>query len=112
MAHEHPMVPPRRPDSLGSAPRDTEPPAAPPPPVPPAPAVPPTPRPRRVGHAPQQPGAAVAMAVTARTHKKSSSYDEGSLDQYLRDISIYPLIDRAEEVRLAQRIRDGDGEAL
>jgi RNA polymerase primary sigma factor len=52
------------------------------------------------------------MAVTARTHKKSSSYEEGSLDQYLRDISIYPLIDRDEEVRLAQRIRDGDAEAL
>ncbi|HEU4563368.1 MAG TPA: RNA polymerase sigma factor RpoD/SigA [Gemmatimonadaceae bacterium] len=52
------------------------------------------------------------MAVTARTHKKSSSYEEGSLDQYLRDISIYPLIDREEETRLAQRIRDGDGEAL
>ncbi|MDQ3697075.1 MAG: RNA polymerase sigma factor RpoD/SigA [Gemmatimonadota bacterium] len=52
------------------------------------------------------------MAVTARTHKKSSSYEEGSLDQYLRDISIYPLIDRNEEVRLAQRIRDSDAEAL
>jgi RNA polymerase primary sigma factor len=51
------------------------------------------------------------MAVTARTHKKSS-YEEGSLDQYLRDISIYPLIDRGEEIRLAQRIREGDGEAL
>ena len=30
-------------------------------------------------------------------HKKSS-YDEGSLDQYLRDISAYPLITRDEEV--------------
>ncbi|HEX6534084.1 MAG TPA: RNA polymerase sigma factor RpoD/SigA [Gemmatimonadaceae bacterium] len=49
------------------------------------------------------------MAVTQ--HKKSS-FDEGSLDQYLRDISAYPLIDRDEEVRLAQRIRMGDGEAL
>jgi RNA polymerase primary sigma factor len=49
------------------------------------------------------------MAVT--THKKSS-FDEGSLDQYLRDISAYPLIDRDEEVRLAQRIREKDGEAL
>jgi RNA polymerase primary sigma factor len=52
------------------------------------------------------------MAVTARSHKKSSGYEEGSLDQYLRDISVYPLIDRDEEVRLAQRIRDGDLEAL
>jgi RNA polymerase primary sigma factor len=49
------------------------------------------------------------MAVT--THKKSS-YDDGSLDQYLRDISAYPLIGREEEVRLAQRIRTGDAEAL
>jgi RNA polymerase primary sigma factor len=49
------------------------------------------------------------MAVT--THKKSS-YDDGSLDQYLRDISAYPLIGREEEVRLAQRIRLGDAEAL
>ena len=49
------------------------------------------------------------MAVTP--HRKSA-YDEGSLDQYLRDISIYPLIDRAEEVRLAQLIRRKDMEAL
>ena len=42
----------------------------------------------------------------------ASTYDEGSLDQYLRDISIYPLIDRDEEVRLAQLIRVKDGEAL
>src|ERR1041385_5061624 len=43
---------------------------------------------------------------------KKSSYEEGSLDQYLRDISIYPLISRDEEVRLAQRIRVNDQEAL
>ena len=43
---------------------------------------------------------------------KKSSYEEGSLDQYLRDISIYPLISRDEEVRLAQRIRQNDQEAL
>ena len=49
------------------------------------------------------------MAVTS--HKKSS-YEEGSLDQYLRDISAYPLIDREEEVRLAQRIRLNDQSAL
>jgi len=47
------------------------------------------------------------MAVPS--HKKSS-YDEGSLDQYLRDISAYPLIDRDEEVRLAQLIRVKDAE--
>lgn len=49
------------------------------------------------------------MAVTGN---KKQSFDEGSLDQYLRDISAYPLIDRDEEVRLAQRIRVGDGDAL
>ena len=49
------------------------------------------------------------MAVTP--HKKSS-YEEGSLDQYLRDISVYPLITREEEVRLAKRIRENDQEAL
>jgi len=49
------------------------------------------------------------MAVTS---KKKSSLEEGSLDQYLRDISIYPLINRDEEVRLAQCIRKGEQEAL
>src|SRR5664279_3107518 len=49
------------------------------------------------------------MAVPSQ---KKSSYDEGSLDQYLRDISAYPLIDRDEEVRLAQLIRVKDAEAL
>jgi RNA polymerase primary sigma factor len=43
---------------------------------------------------------------------RRSSYEEGSLDQYLRDISIYPLINREEEVRLAQGIRLNDHEAL
>jgi RNA polymerase primary sigma factor len=43
---------------------------------------------------------------------KKATYDEGSLDQYLRDISVYPLIDREEEVALAQRIRVHDQEAL
>lgn len=43
---------------------------------------------------------------------KRQSFEEGSLDQYLRDISIYPLISREEEVRLAQRIRQNDQEAL
>jgi RNA polymerase primary sigma factor len=48
------------------------------------------------------------MAVANR----KTTYDEGSLDQYLRDISIYPLITREEEVSLAQRIRQHDQEAL
>jgi RNA polymerase primary sigma factor len=38
--------------------------------------------------------------------------DEGSLDQYLRDISAYPLITREQEVALAKRIRQSDQEAL
>ncbi|HWJ22093.1 MAG TPA: sigma-70 family RNA polymerase sigma factor, partial [Gemmatimonadaceae bacterium] len=49
------------------------------------------------------------MPVTTR---KKSAFEEGSLDQYLRDISVYPLINREEEVRLAQRIRQNDQEAL
>ncbi len=37
---------------------------------------------------------------------------DGSLDQYLKEISRYPLIDREEEARLARGIRKGDAEAL
>jgi len=37
---------------------------------------------------------------------------DGSLDQYLREISQYPLIDREEEAHLARGIRKGDPEAL
>ncbi len=43
---------------------------------------------------------------------KRNTYEEGSLDQYLRDISIYPLITREQEVELAKRIRANDQEAL
>ncbi len=38
---------------------------------------------------------------------KKSSLDEGSLDQYLREISQYPLISREDEVDLAQKIKSG-----
>src|SRR6266853_5915258 len=38
--------------------------------------------------------------------------EEGSLDQYLREISLYPLINREEETRLAIMIRQSDPEAL
>lgn len=38
--------------------------------------------------------------------------DDGSLDQYLQEISKYPLIPQSEEVALGQRIRTGDDEAL
>ena len=51
------------------------------------------------------------MAVS-QSKKKASSYEEGSLDQYLRDISAYPLISREEEAELARRIRVCDQEAL
>ena len=51
------------------------------------------------------------MATTPPRTRKSS-FDEGSLDQYLRDISRYSLITRDDEVTLAQRIRTGDQEAL
>ncbi len=38
--------------------------------------------------------------------------EEGSLDQYLREISCYPLINREEEVNLAVRIKQDDPEAV
>jgi RNA polymerase primary sigma factor len=40
------------------------------------------------------------------------SVDSEALDQYLREISVYPLIGRDDEALLAQRIRDGDQSAL
>ena len=43
---------------------------------------------------------------------RRGSYDTSSLDQYLKEISVYPLLTREDEVELAQRIRDGDEEAL
>jgi len=43
---------------------------------------------------------------------RRGSSREGSLDQYLKEISQYPLIDRAEEARLARLIREQDEEAL
>jgi RNA polymerase primary sigma factor len=43
---------------------------------------------------------------------RRGSFKEGSLDQYLKEISAYPLIDREEEARLARGIRAGDPEAL
>src|SRR5574341_1319524 len=43
---------------------------------------------------------------------KKASFDEGSLDQYLREISQYPLISREDEVDLAQRIKSGCQESL
>jgi RNA polymerase primary sigma factor len=43
---------------------------------------------------------------------KRGQFREGSLDQYLKEISAYPLIDREEEVRLAKEIRKGTDGAL
>ena len=43
---------------------------------------------------------------------KRHTYEEGSLDQYLRDISVFPLITREQEVELAKKIRGEDQEAL
>lgn len=54
----------------------------------------------------------MAAVNTPRVPRRSHGSEEGSLDQYLRDISIYPLISREEEARLAERIRVGDQEAL
>ena len=48
--------------------------------------------------------------MTFKSRRASSR--AGSLDQYLKEISQYPLIDRAEEARLARLIRKGDEEAL
>jgi RNA polymerase primary sigma factor len=47
-----------------------------------------------------------------RLTTRKSIADDGSLDQYLRDISVFPLITREDEVRLAQHIRVGDQESL
>ena len=46
------------------------------------------------------------------TEKRKPAVDDGLLDQYLRDISAYPLITREDEAALAIRIRAGDEEAL
>ncbi len=53
-----------------------------------------------------------AKATNGAPGRKRSSLDDGSLDQYLRDISKYPLISREDEADLARRIRTGDSEAL
>jgi RNA polymerase primary sigma factor len=61
---------------------------------------------------PAAPAAAGRKRSVGRNGVKRSAFDEGSLDQYLRDISAYPLITRDEEVDLARLIRTGDQEAL
>jgi len=44
--------------------------------------------------------------------KRKHTFDDGLLDQYLRDISAYPLISREDEAALAVRIRAGEEDAL
>lgn len=44
--------------------------------------------------------------------RRGPIFGEGSLDQYLRDISKYPLITKKDEAELAQGIRKGDEESL
>ena len=43
---------------------------------------------------------------------RRASHDSEALDQYLREIGVYPLLDRDGEADLARRIRAGDEEAL
>ena len=54
----------------------------------------------------------IAGTHMAGLPQKRHQYEEGSLDQYLRDISVFPLINREQEVELAQKIRGDDQEAL
>src|SRR6185312_13125476 len=55
--------------------------------------------------------AATGKHMAGLPHKRHT-YEEGSLDQYLRDISVFPLITREQEVELARKIRGDDQEAL
>ncbi len=43
---------------------------------------------------------------------RRGTYEESSLDQYLKEISAYPLLKREDEIELAKKIRDGNEESL
>ena len=46
------------------------------------------------------------------TANRRGMYEESSLDQYLKEISAYPLLTREDEIELEQKIRQKDEEAL
>jgi RNA polymerase primary sigma factor len=50
--------------------------------------------------------------VRSGTNARKKRAEDGSLDQYLREISKYPLLKREDEVVLAQQIKQNDSEAL
>ena len=50
--------------------------------------------------------------MNGTTTARKITVESESLDQYLREISAYPLIDREAEADLARRIRAGDPQAL
>src|SRR5690606_20470323 len=43
---------------------------------------------------------------------RRGTFEESSLDQYLKEISAYPLLDREEEIALAEKIKTGCTESL
>jgi RNA polymerase primary sigma factor len=57
-------------------------------------------------------GSTIKKRMRSTAKRKRTPLDDGLLDQYLRDISVYPLITREDEAALAIRIRAGDDEAL
>ncbi len=66
-------------------------------------------RPRADAASPRSRAGATSNGAVPR---KRASFEDGSLDQYLRDISKYPLISREDEADLARRIRVGESDAL